>query len=130
MSLAVVGGSSLLKCSFGLSPTPLIVLPNRTVMASHMLMGNISDHKPFANIQPFSQCISMSNPMVASATAAAFGALTPMPCTPVTTEPWISSAVNVLVQGMPAIEQNSKLMCKWSGIITVIQPGNFKVKVP
>ena len=52
MTLAVVGETSLIQCSFGLTLSPLIVLPDRTVMAEGMLMGNISDFIPLANIEP------------------------------------------------------------------------------
>ena len=43
MSFAVVGETSLIECCFGTAPTPLTVLPDRTVMAEGMLMGNITD---------------------------------------------------------------------------------------
>ena len=55
--------------------------------------ANIMDHIPMsADIMPFGMCISPSNPTVASATAAAMGVLTPMPCIPNTPAPWFSSA--------------------------------------
>lgn len=130
MSLAVVGETSLLQCSFGLSPSPLVVLPDRTIVAESMLMGNISDMIPFANIEPFGLCISLANPQVAAATAAAFGVLVPMPCEPITIDPWVSEAVNVLVETMPAIDQTALLMCLWAGVITIEEPGNFTVMVP
>jgi hypothetical protein len=130
MSLAVVGETSLLQCSFGLSPSPLVVLPDRTIVAESMLMGNISDMIPFANIEPFGLCISLANPQVAAATAAAFGVLVPMPCEPITIDPWVSEAVNVLVETMPAIDQTALLMCLWAGVITIEEPGSFTVMVP
>ncbi len=130
MSLAVVGETSLLQCSFGLTPTPLTVLPDRTVVAESMLMGNISDMISLVNIMPFGECISLTNPEVAAATAAAGGTLTPMPCIPVTVSPWVSEAVTVLVQGQPALDQTSILMCTWAGVIHIDEPGNFTVMVP
>lgn len=130
MTLAVVGEVSLIQCSFGLAPTPLIVLPDRTVLAEAMLMGNISDMVPFANIESFGECISLANPQVAAATAAAFGVLVPMPCEPATVDPWTSEALSVLVSVMPALDQTAILMCTWAGVIMVEEPGNFTVMVP
>ena len=129
MSLAVVGMSSLIKCSFGIAPTPLIVLPTRTVTASAMLLGNITDCIPLANILPFGMCTSMANPQVLIATAIDLGILTPMPCIPIIVSPWITAAVNVIAQA-PVLDQTSMTMCAWAGVITVIQPGNFTLMVP
>lgn len=130
MSLAVVGGTSLIKCSSGLTPTPLVVLPDRTVMAESMLMGNIEDITPLVNIVTFGMCSTLGNPTVRKATAAADGVLTPMPCIPATHTPWDSEAQDVTVQGSPAIDQTAKLHCRWSGVIHIIEPGNFTVTVP
>ncbi len=129
MSLAVVGGASLIKCSFGLVPTPLIVLPDRTVVISGMLMGNITDFMPMVNITTFGMCTSMSNPQVLVGTILAFGILTPMPCVPIVVAPWITAAVNVMATA-PVLDQTSISMCIWAGVITVLQPGNFTVMVP
>lgn len=129
MSLAVVGTTSEIKCSFGTVPTPLVVV-GRTVMAEGMLMGNITDIVPLVNIEPFGLCTSLLNPEVEAATAAAGGVLVPMPCVPVTVSPWISEAITVLVEGRPAIDQTAILMCTWAGIITIVEPGNFTVMVP
>jgi len=130
MTLAVVGETSLIKCDFGLVPTPLTVLPDRTVTAEVMLMGNISDMMPMANIMTFGECISMVNPEVLAATIAAFGVLTPMPCIPITVEPWLSEALDVTVEGPPALDQTAMVMCIWAGPIMVLEPGNFTVMVP
>ena len=130
MTLAVVGEISLIQCSFGLAPTPLVVLPDRTVMAEGMLMGNITDMIPIANIEPFDECISLANPEVLAATIAAGGVLQPQPCMPITVSPWISEAFDVMVTEGPALDQTSILMCIWAGVIHIDEPGNLTVEVP
>ena len=130
MSLAVVGELSLIKCIFGMIPTPLTVLPDRTVTAETMLMGNITDMIPLINILPFGMCTSLANPEVLVATIAAFGVLTPMPCIPVIVDPWLTEALDVIVTEGPALDQTATIMCAWAGLIHIEEPGNFTVMVP
>jgi hypothetical protein len=130
MSLAVVGETSVLQCSFGTTPSPLIVLPDRTVMAEGMLMGNILDFIPLANIEPFGLCRSKQNPAVKAAIKASAGTVQTAPCVPATVTPWVSEALTVMVMGAPAIDQTAMLMCTWAGIIRIVEPGNFTVMVP
>jgi hypothetical protein len=82
------------------------------------------------NIKPFGMCTSIANPTVASATAAAMGVLTPMPCVPATVSPWVPGAPTVLVNMMPALNNTSKLMCMWAGVIQVVVPGQFTEMIP
>lgn len=128
MGQAVCGGA-ILKCSFGLAPGSLTVLPINRVKTA-MPIANIMDNKPFANIMPFAMCTSIANPTVAAATAAALGVLTPMPCIPVTLAPWVPGSPTVMIGGMPALNNSSKLMCTWGGIIEIISPGQFTINVP
>lgn len=124
-----VCGGAVLKCSFGVAPSTLVVLPmNRTLTS--MPFANIMDSKPFVNILPFGMCQSLANPAVASATAAALGALTPMPCTPVTPAPWVPGSPTVLVANMPALNNSSKCMCSFGGVIEIVNPGQMTVQVP
>ncbi|TMV51548.1 DUF4280 domain-containing protein [Paenibacillus mesophilus] len=125
----VVCGGAMLQCSFGAAPSSLMVLPANRVMTS-MPIANIMDNKPMVNILPFGMCQSMANPTVASATAAAFGVLTPMPCVPVTAAPWAPGSPTVLVANMPALNNTSKCMCNWGGVIQVVQPGQMTIQVP
>ncbi len=106
-----------------------MVLPANRVMTA-MPFANIMDNKPLANIMPFGMCQSMANPTVASATAAALGVLTPMPCIPATTAPWFPGSPTVLVGNMPALNNSSKCMCNWGGIIEIVSPGQMTVQVP
>ncbi len=129
MSFAVIG-ESLIQCIFGLTPSPLTVLPDRTVSAEFMLMGNISDMVPFMNIEIFGECVSLANPEVIIATAAAMGVLTPMPCVPIVVDPWVSEALNVLVEGPPALDMTAIVMCIWAGAIHIDENWNTTVMVP
>lgn len=128
MGQAVTGGA-MLSCSFGVAPSSLMVLPKNKVM-NKMPLANIMDHVPMLNILPFGMCNSPSNPMVAAATAAAFGVLTPMPCIPVTSSPWIPGSPTVLIANMPALNNSCKLMCNWGGIIQINAPGQFTINIP
>ena len=78
----------------------------------------------------FILCISLANPEVLSATISAGGVLVPMPCVPVTTDPWISEAIDVMVTEGPALDQTSTVICLWAGLIFITEPGNFSVEVP
>ena len=128
MGLCVCGGA-MLQCSFGLAPGTLQVTPQNKTVTS-MPIANIMDHKPIANIAPFGMCQSIANPSVASATAAAMGVLTPMPCVPNTTAPWVPGAPTVLIAGNPALNNTSKLMCVWAGVIQITNPGTQTIQVP
>ena len=128
MGQAVTGGA-MLSCSFGVAPSSLMVLPKNKVM-NKMPLANIMDHVPMLNILPFGMCNSPSNPMVAAATAAAFGVLTPMPCIPVTSSPWLPGSPTVLIANMPALNNSCKLMCNWGGIIQINAPGQFTINIP
>lgn len=123
---SLVTGTALLKCSFGAAPTPLNVLPLSHVLVD-MPAANIMDNKPFVNIMPFGVCSSLANPTVIAATAAALGVLTPMPCIPVTVAPWIVGKPTVLIGNMPALTDDSKLMCMWGGCISINFAGQVKV---
>ncbi|HND10409.1 MAG TPA: DUF4280 domain-containing protein [Pseudomonadota bacterium] len=115
-----------MMCSFGAAPSTLVVLPANKVLATTPA-ANIMDNKPIVNIPPFGMCMSLANPTVASATAAALGVLTPMPCIPVTTAPWVVGSPTILLGNMPTLDNNSKLMCNWGGVIQIVSPGQFKV---
>ncbi len=128
MGMAVCGGAQLM-CSFGAAPSVFNVLPMNKVLTS-MPIANIMDNKPMVNIMPFGMCTSLANPMVAAATAAALGVLTPCPCVPMTTAPWIPGSPTVLVAGAPALNNSCKLMCNWGGVIQIINPGTTNIMVP
>jgi hypothetical protein len=125
MSMHVCTGA-MMMCSFGMAPSSLVVLPQNQTFTTTPA-ANIMDNKPIANIPPFGMCTSLANPQVAAATAAALGVLTPMPCIPVTTAPWLIGTPTTLIGNMPALDQTGKLMCNWAGVIQITAPGQFNV---
>ncbi len=128
MSMLVCSGA-MLQCSFGAAPGTMNVLPlNRGLSGAPS--ANIMDHVPMMNIAPFGVCSSLANPTVAAATAAALGVLTPMPCIPATSAPWAPGSPTVQIANMPALNNSSKLMCNWGGVIQVSMPGQMTVTVP
>jgi hypothetical protein len=67
------------------------------------------------NIPPFGVCTSLSNPEVASATAAALGTLTPMQCVAVPAGPWEPPSVTTLIGGVPAVSEGAVCNCLGTG---------------
>jgi Domain of unknown function (DUF4280) len=120
---------AMLQCSFGVAPSTLSVLPDKCALTGTP-DANIMDNKPMVNILPFGMCSSMANPTVASATAAALGVLTPMPCVPVIPAPWVPGSPTVLIANMPALNSDSKLMCAYGGVIQITSPGQTTVMIP
>lgn len=120
---------AMMSCSFGMAPSSLLVLPKNRVMTSKMPAANIMDNIPMLNILPFAMCQSMANPMVAGATAAALGVLTPMPCIPVTVSPWSPGTPKTLIGNMPALNNSCMLNCMWGGVISISQPGQTQCTV-
>lgn len=128
MSFCLCTGAAL-SCSFGAAPSTFSALPVPRVVVSGRPAGAMTDMAPAANIPPFGMCSSLANPTVAAATAAAMGALTPMPCIPVPAGPWLAPAPKVLIGGQPAISDGSKLMCAWGGQICAQFAGQTCVQV-
>lgn len=130
MGMQVVMGA-MLQCPFGVAPSTLIVIPKGLpVFDSGPLAATIMDFAPLVNIPPFGMCTSLANPTVASATAAALGVLTPMPCIPVIPAPWAPGSPTVMIGTFPALNNSSKCMCAWGGVISITNPGQFTVQIP
>lgn len=119
----VVNGA-MLMCTFGAAPGTLTVLPLNKVMVNNQPAANMSDSKPMVNIGTFGMCMSPANPQVAAATAAALGVLTPMPCVPATSAPWVSMHTT-MIANQPVLASDGQCICNWGGVITVSFPGQI-----
>ena len=108
MPTNVVNGAQC-KCLFGSAPSSLIVLPKAKVITTcKQQVAVMTDNVPMVNIIPFGTCSAPTNPMV----IAAFGA--PQPCIPVISAPWILPSTKVMVNKIPVITKQSKLMCAYA----------------
>ena len=125
----LVALSASMSCTFGAAPSTLVVsIPG--VSADKKLAANINDKIPIGNVPPFGMCSSLANPTTASATAAASGVLTPTPCVPNLTAPWVPGSIGVNLRKAPALNSTSKLMCTWAGVISISSAGTTSVTVP
>lgn len=123
MDESYICSGAKIRCSCGDKISTLTVLPSRTIWLTGTPQANICDHQPMVNIAPFGRCHTIAYPPTGSATAAAHGKLTPMPCQPNTPFPWMGGKSDVLLQGSPALLQTSTCRCIWGGTITITFDG-------
>ena len=127
---------AMMTCTMGAAPSTLNILPKNKMQTSNMAAANIMDNIPMVNVPAFGACKSMANPTVAAATAAATAAaqgvftLTPMPCVPVFPAPWVPGAPTVMLANMPVLNNTSKLMCAYAGVVSFTNPGQMTEMVP
>ena len=118
--------TALCKCAFGALPLPLSVSSQQTVKAANMNVATIMDNK----FPSFGMCSCPSNPAVIAATAAKLGVFSPAPCVPAIVAPWVPGAPTVLVCGKPLLNNSSKLMCMYGGVIQISMTPAMTVKTP
>lgn len=123
MADSYVCSGAMMRCTMGTTPARLTVLPIRTVFLTGQPMANISDHQTMVNLAPFGLCRSLGFPATASATAAALGTLTPMPCMHNTPFPWMGGKNDYIVKGEPALLKSSTCSCMWGGTISIVDDG-------
>ena len=118
--------NTICMCSFGAAPASVMVSSQPLVKIQGQLAATIMDNK----FPTFGMCSNPANPTVAAATAAALGVLTPMPCVPSIVAPWVPGCPTVLVAKKPLLNNSSKLMCMYGGVIQVQMTPAVLVKVP
>lgn len=121
-----VGEASIMTCSFGMAPSPLNVDPSN-IIAEGIPIATILDFAPFANIISFAICQSPANPACQPAMDTIGYPIGP--CIPATIMPWVPGALNVLMGGMPALDDASITICAYAGVIDIIIPSIFTVLV-
>lgn len=129
MAAIVVTGATCM-CSFGTAPCTLTASSQTISLAEGKPIATIQDVSPGMNLPGFGMCTSLTNPAVASATAAAMGVLTPQPCTLAPMGTWSSTNGSVLVGGKPCLTSQAVLTCSLGqGTIKITNPGQTKLIV-
>jgi hypothetical protein len=98
------------------------------VTAGDMPAATIMDMAPMVNIPTFGMCNTITNPVVAAATAAKLGVFSPAPCVPATVAPWAPGSISTRIMDMPALTNTCTCECMWGGVITITEPGQFFVE--
>lgn len=112
-----------LQCSMGTAPAAFSASQARVSAGGPA--GVVTDTDA-PNVPPFGMCQSLANPQVVSATSAAMGVLTPMPCQPVLSA-WTPGSTGVTVGGIAALDDTSQCTCAWAGVVTVSDAGQAAV---
>ena len=121
--------TAMCTCVFGTAPATLSVTSQQTVTVCQMPAATIMDGAPLANVPTFGMCSNPNNPAVIAATAAAMGVFTPSACVPATLG-WTPGCPTVTVCGRPLLNNTSKLMCAYGGMIQVSMTPAITVKTP
>lgn len=129
MGQPVVSGAATV-CTMGLSPSSLVVLPDKSTTVENLPVATILDNRPYVNIVPFGLCNSLANPLTAAQTTAALGVLTPGMCTPVMPAPWVPGSPTSLVRNVPMLSASSKCMCAYGGVVSVTMSPTTRTNVP
>lgn len=122
-----VAAFALIQCSMGTAPGPLQIVPGHAVTVNQRVVATTLDNVPMVNIPSFGMCQSPSNPTVATATTAAMGVLTPMPCIPVIPAPWTPGSVTVTISNRTVLTGSSQCLCAYGGAITIKNSGTSGV---
>lgn len=129
MGMMVVTGAQCV-CSFGTAPGTLKATGQSGYQAQGKTVATVTDCQPNINLTPFGMCISLLNPAVASATAAALGVLTPQPCSFVPAGTWLASNPKLMASGRQCLTDDATVTCGvGGGSIRVTVPGQTSVMV-
>ncbi len=126
MPYLVCTGATL-ECSFGSRPAAFAA--SGVEVSAGSPAGVVTDFVPLANVPSFGMCSSLANPEVAKATADALGVLTPMPCVPLLSSPWLPGSTQVTIGEVSALDDSSSCQCTWAGLVTVEDAGQDFVSV-
>ena len=107
MSKEYMTAMSMIKCSMGLAPIPILCPVSHGVISckTHLPILNANDHIPFMNILTFGTCKSIPTPAG------------PGPCVPATIMAWKSCDMHYFVGGAPVLTKDSFLTCTLGGTI-------------
>lgn len=129
MSLAVTTGS-FAECTCGTAPGELTADFETGALVNGMLVLTIDMIVAEVNIASFGECDSLLNPEVVTATAAAEGVLTPMPCIPVVDDPWTPGSLTSSESGLGYVNDTSVCTCAYGGVISIVTALGVEMEIP
>ncbi|WP_342261927.1 PAAR-like protein [Alphaproteobacteria bacterium endosymbiont of Tiliacea citrago] len=107
------------RCTMGIAPTPIAVLPNMCT-GLNLDSVRITDCMPIINIKPYGMCNNPLNPAVAAIIASSFGAVRQFACISPLPTPWVPPNPRVLSRNLPSITSDAKKMCYPGGVISIV----------
>lgn len=126
MTKAVLQGD-FCKCTSGDAPCRLKVTDGERMTYDGKAIAVKTDAK-ITNLSTFGLCSNLSNPIVAQATAAAQGVLTPMQCVPVLPGIWENTVSQLIVDNQPVVGESSYVTCRYGGCISISLDGKRKIE--
>lgn len=125
----LVCNGACIGCSFGSAKSDLTILPTNRINTCKEPAATIADNIPLANIQSFVMCSSALNPAVQAVIIASLGTVTKAPCVPAVVAPWVAGNESVLINNIPALNEESQALCMWGGVISLSFAGQVAVKI-
>ena len=118
MAVQVCTGAEV-TCTFG--AVPAVFTASSVDVDATAPAGVITD-VTVENIPTFGMCVAPANPAVAATIQHT------APCLPVLM-PWTPGSAQVMIDGVPALDDSSECMCAWAGVVTVSSPGQEQVTI-
>ena len=129
MSFAVTTGSTA-EYTCGTTPAELIADFDTLATAGGSIVLTIDMIVAEVNIPSFGDCDSLLNPEVSTATAAADGVLTPMPCVPVVVDSWTPGSLLSNEVGIAYVNDESICTCSYGGEISIVDALGIEMEIP
>ncbi len=129
MSFAVTSGS-FAECTCGTTPAELLADFDTGATADGSIVLTIDMIVAEVNIGSFGDCDSLLNPEVSTATAAAEGVLTPMPCVPVVVDSWTPGSLTASETGVGYVNDTSICTCSYGGEISIVDALGVTMEIP
>lgn len=122
----LVNAKALLMCSMGSAPARLISPKALTRGRGVDSLNNVLDMPGAQTASFFGMCGSPANPAVLAAMAASGGVLSPMGCIPQAAGAWTPGSVGKMIDGAPALTNDSICICAFGGVISVLDSGTYE----
>lgn len=127
MGMCVCGGAAI-ACSFGAAPSRLRCCPTirRSAVCRWLRLWTTNPGKYLALRHVYVHV----QPTGGGGHSRGHGGADPDACMPGDYRALGARCPTVLIGNKPALNQTSKLMCSWGGVIQITNPGTMNIQVP